>query len=207
MAAKRRVGTENSATRAVILDAAEKLMLSEGYAAVSIRRVATKAGLKHTLVHYYFPTTDDLLLAVYRRAVARSVDLLEAALASPEPLRAFWKHSTDSSRTALAIEFMALANHRKVIRSEIAEHSERIRQRHVEALSALVYPQIADRRTLSPLGLSVLVVGIARVLVMEAGLGISLGHADARAFVDRLVRLHEKQKQRPALQRGVRISR
>ena len=38
-------------------------MIDEGYAAVSTRRVAAKAGLTPPLVHYYFPTTDDLLLA------------------------------------------------------------------------------------------------------------------------------------------------
>ena len=197
MASKRRIGTEQSATRALILDAAEKLMLDEGYAAVSARRVASEAGLKHTLVHYYFPTTDDLFLAVYRRAVDKVLERLDAALASPKPLRAFWNYASDSSRTALAIEFMALANHRKVIRREIAHHLERIRHRHAEALADLVYPEIADPRTLPPIGLSVLVVGVARALVMEAGLGISVGHAEARAFVDRLLRAHEKRRSPP----------
>jgi len=189
---KRRIGTEQSATRSVILDTAEKLMLEQGYAAVSARQVAKVADLKHTLVHYYFPTTDDLFLAVYRRAAGQVQEHLEAALASPTPLRAFWEHTSNSSRTGLAIEFMALANHRKVIRDEIARHFELVRARHAEALAELLYPQIADPEVLPPLGLSVLVVGVARALVMEAGLGISSGHAQARAFVERLLRLHEK---------------
>ena len=172
-------------------------MLYEGYAAVSARRVAKEAGLKHTLVHYYFPTTDDLHLAVYRRAVEGTLERLETALTAPEPLRAFWEHSIDSGRTALAIEFMALANHRKVIRSEIAHHAERVRQRHMEALSALLDPQSVDPKILSPSGLSVLAVGVARLIVMEAGLGISLGHADARSFIDHLLRLHERRKGQP----------
>ena len=44
--APRRVGAENSATRALILDATEQLIREEGYAAVSTRRVAARAGLK-----------------------------------------------------------------------------------------------------------------------------------------------------------------
>ena len=63
----RRIGAEDSATRAQLLDAAEQLLLEEGYAAVTSRRVAAKAGLKPQLVHYYFRTMDDLFVEVFRR--------------------------------------------------------------------------------------------------------------------------------------------
>ena len=42
-------------------------MLADGYAAVSSRSVAKEAGVTPALVHYYFPTLDDLFLAVLRR--------------------------------------------------------------------------------------------------------------------------------------------
>ena len=42
------------------MDAAEQLLLEEGYAAVTSRRVGARAGLKPQLVHYYFRTMDDL---------------------------------------------------------------------------------------------------------------------------------------------------
>ena len=77
--APRRVGAENSATRALILDATEQLIREEGYAAVSTRRVAAKAGLKPSLVHYYFTTTDDLLLAMSRRGAEESDRMIEEA--------------------------------------------------------------------------------------------------------------------------------
>ena len=54
-------------TAQVLLDAAEQLMLDDGYAAVTSRRVADKAGLKPQLVHYYFRTMDDLFEAIFRR--------------------------------------------------------------------------------------------------------------------------------------------
>ena len=50
MASGRRIGAEDSKTRAVLLDATEQLMLEEGYAAVSSRRVARTAGLNAGLV-------------------------------------------------------------------------------------------------------------------------------------------------------------
>src|SRR3954471_21615584 len=62
----RRIGTEDSRTRAALVDAAPALIGDGGYPAVPSRRVAAKAGLKPQLVHYYFRTMDDLLLAVFR---------------------------------------------------------------------------------------------------------------------------------------------
>ena len=42
-------------------------MIEEGYAAVTSRRLANKAGLKPQLVHYYFRTMEELFLEVFRR--------------------------------------------------------------------------------------------------------------------------------------------
>src|SRR6187399_1014731 len=66
-ASSRRIGAVDSKTRAQLVDAAEALMVEEGYAAVTSRRVAAKAGLKPQLVHYYFRAMDDLYLEVFRR--------------------------------------------------------------------------------------------------------------------------------------------
>ena len=48
--AARRIGAESSATRALIVDAAEQVMLEEGYAAASTRRVAARAATRRVLV-------------------------------------------------------------------------------------------------------------------------------------------------------------
>lgn len=42
-ATPRRMGAENSKTRLLLLDTAQRLMLEEGYAAVGVRRVAREA--------------------------------------------------------------------------------------------------------------------------------------------------------------------
>ncbi|MET0588762.1 MAG: TetR/AcrR family transcriptional regulator [Novosphingobium sp.] len=184
MVAVRRIGAENSATRALILDATEGLIREEGYAAVSTRRVAARAGLKPSLVHYYFPTTDDLFLALSRRGADESDQMIADALASDDPIRALWSFLTDSSRTAMALEFMALANHRKAIRVHMAEHVESMRKREVEILTKLIGDRLTGPDGCPPEGLSVVLAGIGRVLVMEGGLGVSAGHADARKFVE-----------------------
>jgi AcrR family transcriptional regulator len=182
--AARRIGAESSVTRALILTSAEALMRDQGYAAVSTRQVAARAGLKPSLVHYYFPTTDDLLLALFHKGAEQSDRMIEAALAAPDPLRALWAFLADSSRTALALEFMALANHRKAIRAEIADHSERMRRRQVAAFEKLIGDRVAGPEACGPAGLSLVLAGIGRALVMEGGLGVTAGHAEAAQFVE-----------------------
>ncbi|HEX9031158.1 MAG TPA: helix-turn-helix domain-containing protein, partial [Streptosporangiaceae bacterium] len=137
MVSPRRIGAPDAKNRAVLLDAAERLMLEEGHAAVTSRRVASKAGLKPQLVHYYFRTMDDLFLAMFQRRAEIGLERQAAALASPQPLRALWEYSRDPAGTAFTMEFSAVANHRKAIRAEIARYAERFRADQVEALSAL----------------------------------------------------------------------
>ncbi len=180
----RRIGAETSATRAQMLDAAEALMREEGYAAVSTRRVATQAGLKPSLVHYYFPTTDDLLIALFRRGADQSDAMLESALSAPDPLRALWDFFADTSRTELTLEFMALAHHRKALRGFMVEHSEEMRARQAVMIGRVLAQRVPAVDRLSAEGISLLMAGIGRVLVMEGSLGVIAGHDEARAWVE-----------------------
>ena len=127
MTSKRRVGKEQSATRAAIIKTTEQLLLQEGYGAVSTRRVARELGLTAPLIHYYFPSTDDLLVAVYQYAAEQTLARYAAALVSKQPLRALWQVCIDPTRTTLALEFMALASHRKAVQVEISRFSEELR--------------------------------------------------------------------------------
>ena len=128
MASARRIGAPDAKNRGVLLDAAEELLLEEGYAAVTSRRVAEQAGLKPQLVHYYFRTMEDLFLEVFRRRAEQGLEVLATALASPQPLWALWRFSTQPEATRLTMEFMGLANHRKALRAEIVYYAERFRQ-------------------------------------------------------------------------------
>ena len=94
-ATTRRTGTESSKTRAVLLDVTEELMRTEGYAAISSRRVASEAGVTGALVHYYFPTLDDLFVEVFRRGAEQNLERHARALEKPQPLRALWGFSIE----------------------------------------------------------------------------------------------------------------
>jgi len=180
MASPRRVGAETSKTRDLLLDCLERLMAETGYASVSYRAVAAKAKVTSGLVQYYFPTLDDLFVAAIRRRSEQNVErLTEALRTNPDaPLRVLWEYSRDESSSALTTEFLALGNHRKSIKSEIAEATEQVRRLQLDALQAQLG---GAEMSLGPLPRDVLLFvlnGIPKLLRLEAGVGISASHAD-----------------------------
>jgi AcrR family transcriptional regulator len=188
MTSARRIGAPDAKNRGVLLDAAERLMLEEGYAAVTSRRVAEKADLKPQLVHYYFRTMDDLFLAAFRRRAEKGLEQQAQALQSPQPLWALWRFSTDPAATAITMEFVALANHRKALKAEIAYYAERFREEQRKALSTALQRYGVDAVQVPPLVWSVLMTSVSQILVMEQALGMSAGHAETVEFVERYLR-------------------
>ncbi|MFF2508254.1 TetR/AcrR family transcriptional regulator [Streptomyces sp. NPDC058067] len=55
------------ATRARLLDAAERLFLEQGYARVSVRAVNAEAGMNPAAVHYHFGSKEGLAVALLQR--------------------------------------------------------------------------------------------------------------------------------------------
>jgi TetR/AcrR family transcriptional regulator len=198
MTASRRIGAATSKTRAVLLTATEQLMLEEGYAAVSSRRVAARAGVKASLVHYYFPTLDDLFISVYRRRSEANLQRLVEDLHRDRPLHAIWEYASDPTGTALTSEFLALANHRKAIQAEIAEVADRFRKVQLEALSGVFEGYGIDPELFPPAAIAVLMAAIPRVIVIEEALGMSAGHPEARALVERYLAHFEGPDRRSA---------
>ena len=192
---ERRFGLENSQSRATLLDAAEQLMREEGYAAVTSRGVAAKAGLKPQLVHYYFRTMDDLFLALLRRGAEQNRDRVERALTGSEPLRAVWELFSDTEIAALSAEFMALANHRKTIQAEIGRYAEQFRVMQVEVLSKVLQEAGVDPEVWPLPAIVFMMEASARVLVIEKSLGMTTGHAEMTALAGKYLTLLESARQ------------
>lgn len=183
---KRRIGAEDSETRASLLRAAWELMLAEGYAAVTSRRVAAQAELKPQLVHYYFRTMDELFLAMLQQGVERNLALLQRAMESPQPLRELWRFNT--KETQLVIEFAALANHRPAVREALATHAVRQRRMQLEALSTVCERYGIDATKYPPAAVVLLITAVSRILTMEENvMGLTVGHKEMRAVVERLL--------------------
>jgi AcrR family transcriptional regulator len=183
----RRKSNDDSATRTALLDAAEALMIEEGYAAVSSRRIASRAGLPNA-IHYYFETMDDLFIELFRRGAARSLARQEEVLASPQPLWAFWDLLQDRSNGNLNMEFIALANHRKAIRSVIAESSRAFRRGQLDALSKAIAASGATTSPRSAEAVVLLLSAVSRFVTTENAFDLDIGHAEVIAFVEECIR-------------------
>ncbi len=183
----RRIGAVDSKTRAQLLDAAERLLLEEGYAAVTSRRVAAAAGLKPQLVHYYFRTMDDLYLEVFRRRAEENLAHFDRAIAEDGSLRNLWRLNADMRGATFMSEFVALGNHRKSIRAEVARYAERFRAAQVEAFSAALAEAGVSPEELPPEVALLVMTGLTQVLALEGTLGVSAGHDTTIEFVEQSI--------------------
>jgi AcrR family transcriptional regulator len=186
MPTRRRSSNDDSATRTALLDAAEALMLEEGYAAVSSRRIANRAGLPNA-IHYYFETMDDLFIELFRRGASQSLARQEEVLASPQPLWAFWDLLLDRSNGDLTTEFIALANHRKAIRSEIAESSRTFRRAQLAVLASVINKSESTPAPQSPEAIVLLLSAVSRFLTTENAFDLDIGHTEVIAFVEHCI--------------------
>src|SRR5262245_43391111 len=180
-----------ASTRDALLDAAESVMLDAGYAAVTSRRVAAMAGIDAALVYYYFGTMDDLCIALFRRYAERSAERLHAALSSPQPLWALWDALRDQSNTALMTEFIALANHRKAVKTVMVANSRKFRRMYLERLSEVLQSHGVDRETWPPAAIIVVLSSISRQLGADEAFGVEPGHDETIDLVERQIRALE----------------
>ena len=187
MATPRKARADEGGTRRRLLEATAQIMHDEGYAAATSRRVAARAGIRQPLVHYYFPTMDDLFLAVLREGADVALEQMRAMLADDNPLRALWAINSDPRRTVLNTEFMALANHRKTIGAELKEYAERVRDMETAAVTLVLRARGIDLDTHQPIVISMLIAQIARSLCNEDAVGVTMGHDEMRRFVEQQI--------------------
>jgi len=80
MAGRSTAKTADIGTRQRLMAATEEIMREDGYAAATSRRVAERAGVRSALVYYYFPTMDDLFLAVLSDSGDQALERMRQAL-------------------------------------------------------------------------------------------------------------------------------
>jgi AcrR family transcriptional regulator len=196
MAEGRRSRAATEEKRRRLLDAAEEIMLKEGYAAISSRSVATAVGIQAPLVHYYFPTLDDLFVAVLQRRAGRSVERMAQALASAEPLRGWWKLASDPRGTALFVELLAAANHRPALKAEVGRVAREFRRMQMDALDTLLGEYGIDAGTFPPPLVAAAIQGLAFAAVQDLAAGYDTAPDQAIAAMDRLVDRLEARRRR-----------
>lgn len=187
MTSTRGSGARRTEKRAAILAGTRQLMLEQGYGAITFRSVATRAGVAAGLVQYYYPSLDDLFIAVLRNWTDGVIEQLTEAGQSDTPLRAVWQYANERPGTALIMEFVALANHRDTIREVIGEGGERVRKAMVAAVSAKWKDYQLDEDEFPPPAVLFLLSCIPRMVLLEENLGTFTGHAETVALIERFL--------------------
>ena len=109
-----------------LLDAAERLLVSVGYAGITTRRLAEEAGVNQGLVHYYFGANENLLVRALERFTERLIkrqrELYEADLPFQEKWRTAMRYLIDEdvSYEKVWLELQALAWNRADLRERLA---------------------------------------------------------------------------------------
>lgn len=129
------MGPAGSPSWHMLLDAAETILREEGYAALTSREIAARAGVNQQLVYYYFHSMEELIVALFRRATGREMTRLEAAAESEQPLHAIWQVRSKKRDLRSMPEFAALANRIPDLRAEVIAFRKRVRQLQVAALN------------------------------------------------------------------------
>jgi AcrR family transcriptional regulator len=168
----------------MLVEAADSLLTEEGFHAISARRVAERAGLKPQLVHYYFESMDDLIVAVFERAFERDYEQNHEALATDQPLKALWKLQSNRPDTKRVMEFIAIGSHREPLRTAITNAAIQSRDQQAERIAASLKSRGVDTGKFDPGAVALLMVAVSRTLVMEATLGVTAAHAELRTMIE-----------------------
>jgi AcrR family transcriptional regulator len=174
-----------------MLDAAEAIMLEDGYAAVTSRRVEAETGLK---VHYHFGTIDDLFVAVVNRRGEVNLALMADALASTEPLRAWWRLASDPRGSRLLVEITAAANHRPALQSEVASFAREVRRMQVHALERMLSEYGIDADEFPPALVATAMQGLAFAMTYDQASGFDTAQDEVASGMERFLDRLEAQR-------------
>ena len=137
-----------------MLDAAEQVLIRDGYHAFSTRRVAAQCGVSLGHLTYYFPAKDKLLRAMISAVMARyaermRMDSAAAETRTREDLRTLldWllRDTVTKETSGLFRELWVLAKHDAVAAREVLQFYEGLIESFVQ-VAALVYPSVDLQR-------------------------------------------------------------
>ena len=95
-------------TRTQILEAAGQILRSEGYGALSTRRIADEAGVPLSQTHYHFGSRQGLVLALLEHEDAKLLDRQTALHTSDRPLSEKWALACDYAEDDIASGYVRL---------------------------------------------------------------------------------------------------
>lgn len=187
LTSKRRFGPRNSEISHAIMDAAEKVIRDEGYAAVSSRRVAEVAAIQQSLVYYYFESMDDLLVATFQRRTERGMARYEKDARSDKPVAAIWKDLNEGLDARMSFAFVSLASHNERVRDVYTRFLSQSRKLQADMIAKDAAARGIDISPATPTALAFIIHSTSLVMAREAALGMTEGHDEVRSLLEGLL--------------------
>ncbi len=172
-----------------LLDAAERLLTTQGHAGITSRALASEAGVNHGLVHYYFGSMEEVFVQVLERFTERLVARQREMYAADVPFLKKWETAwayqevdLDSGYSKIWLELQALAWNHPELRERVTRVDAEWRAVLTEAFSkALEEYGVADRFPAS--AIVPLVMTFAQGVALERLSGIREGHDALLAWI------------------------
>ena len=183
-----------------LLAAAESLLVEVGYAGITVRRLAERAGVNHGLVHYYFGSMQDLLLQVVERFTDGLIERQRAMYAADVPFIDKWRQAmrfldedADSGYQKIWFELQALGWNDRAVR----ERLQGVHQRWVDVLMPAFEAGLAelgvDAERYPTRAVVSLVVTFNEGIIAERLAGVDSGHRELLRMIDHLLERLEKE--------------
>jgi AcrR family transcriptional regulator len=176
-----------SVAEGALLDAAERLLVEDGYAGISTRRLAAEAGVNHGLVHYYFGSIENVLVRTLERFTDRLIARQREMYAAPDvPFIEKWRTAIrylaeDRPYQKIWFELQALAWNRPELRERVDHVNAEWRAVLLEAFSG---PRERYGIELPLEALVSLVITFNEGIMLERLSGVDEGHEALLDWID-----------------------
>jgi AcrR family transcriptional regulator len=183
------------ATRTALLDAAEQLLISNGMAAITTRRVAEKAGVNQALVHYHFGTIEELLLAALERVSVQVKERSQTIYRDHdqsfmdgwfEEMHAMITSDFERGWGKVWLENLTLAANRPKIRKQYVKASTMTRKLHEQQVADMLEQHGVDADLYPASAIVTLLDAITSKLILDRLVGIKSGHKELLAMLHRV---------------------
>jgi AcrR family transcriptional regulator len=174
-----------------ILDAAEELLIEQGHAAITTRKLAQRAEVNAGLVHYYFGSMEEVLLQTLERFTARLTERQREMYAAPVPFIEKWRTAmhyltsdVDAGYEKMWFEMQALGWNMPEVRRRVAAVFGAWHEILMQAFDAGLDELGVDRRQFPTGAVVALVMTFNLGVIAERLSGFDSGHAALLRMID-----------------------
>lgn len=184
-------------TTEAVLDAAERLLVDVGYAAITTRRLAERAGVNQGLVHYYFGSMEEVLLQTVERFTNRLLERQRAMYGSDAPFIEKWRaamsyldEDLDSGYQKILFELTALGWNHEATRDRMNRVYDQWTDVVLTAFESGLTELGIDKVRFPTKAVVSLVLTFNTGIIFERLSGADSGHRELFDMIERLLSAH-----------------